>query len=128
MGAGQVRLNHRVPVGALHPQGQLVAGDGGVVDEDIDAAELFERLGEARLDLLFARHVHRDGQRLAAALLDFPFERGELVRAARRQHQARAVLGEQQGRGAADALRRPGDNGDSLLDGHEAASCVAPAS
>ena len=35
---GQVRRQHRVPVLALHPHQQLIAGDAGIADDDVEPA------------------------------------------------------------------------------------------
>ena len=37
--AGEVGAEHCVPVVELHAEGEGVAGDGGVVDENVEAAE-----------------------------------------------------------------------------------------
>ena len=43
---------------------------GGVVDEDVDLAELVSDLLEDVADLVAVGHVHLDGERLAAHLAD----------------------------------------------------------
>ena len=48
---------------------------GGVVDQDVDLADLVLDLLEDFLDLLAVRHVHLDRQRLAPHLADL-FRRG----------------------------------------------------
>ena len=61
--AGQIHLEHAVPVLALHAHQQLVAGDAGVVHEDVDAAVLREDLAERRLGGRRVGHVHQDDVR-----------------------------------------------------------------
>ena len=43
--AAQIRVDDRVPIFHRHAHGQAVARHAGVVDEDIDLAEVFENLG-----------------------------------------------------------------------------------
>ncbi len=40
IGGSEIGLQDGVPVGALHAHDELVAGDAGVVDQDVDFAEL----------------------------------------------------------------------------------------
>ena len=57
VGGSQIGIEHGVPVGALHAHDQLVAGDAGVVNQDVNLAELRERSFEGGFDLVFFRHV-----------------------------------------------------------------------
>ena len=50
-----------VPVFELHAQGQSVAGDGGVVHEDVELAEFREKLLEAGFHLRGIGYVHGNG-------------------------------------------------------------------
>ena len=59
----EVHLEHAVPVLALHAHQQLVAGDAGVVHQDVDAAVLREDLPERRLGGRRVGHVHDDRRR-----------------------------------------------------------------
>ena len=122
-------LQHGVPIVELHPQRQRVARDRGVVHEDIEPAEFRERLLETVFHLRGVGHVHRDGQRFAPGGRDFPGERGELIGAACRQHNLGARLGQRQRCGAADALRRAGNESDFIFERkHELDSYVSATS
>ena len=57
---------HVVPIRALHAQHQPVAGDPGIVDQDLDFTESFQNSPGAGLDGLFAGHIQREGRSLAA--------------------------------------------------------------
>ena len=59
--AGQVRREDVVPILALHPQGQDVPRDSGVVDEDVDRAEVCDHRLGALFDRVFTRDVQRKG-------------------------------------------------------------------
>ena len=56
----QVGGEHLVPVVALHAQHQLVAGDAGVVDQDVDPAVRCERAVDQRVDRGGVGHVDAD--------------------------------------------------------------------
>src|SRR5712675_1366256 len=43
---GEVHIEHRLPILVLHAQGEIVAGNAGIVDEDIELAH--RRVGVAR--------------------------------------------------------------------------------
>ena len=77
-GAGEIGGEDVVPVVALHAQGEDVAGDAGVVDEDFDAAEVFDDGLGAGFDGLFAGDV--EGKRVGGAAdgCDFFGQGGEL--------------------------------------------------
>ncbi len=57
IGGGQVRLQNGIPVGTLHSHHELIAGDAGVVDQDVDLPELRNRRLHHGLDLLFLAYV-----------------------------------------------------------------------
>src|SRR5258708_2617102 len=77
--ARKIGSDDRVPIVRLHAHGQTVAGDGGVVDEDIDFAEFFEDGFKAGLDLIDIGDVHLDGERFATLDDDFLNTFGELL-------------------------------------------------
>ena len=56
-GAGKVGAQDVVEVGELHAQGEAVLGDAGVVDQDLDLAEVGEHGLRAGLDGLLAGDV-----------------------------------------------------------------------
>src|SRR5690606_22751534 len=87
----------------------------GVVDEDVDVAELVDHAPDVAGDLLLVGHVagHRDG-RPAVALdpLDRALGRRRVDVVAR---DLRTVAGQRQRDAAADVRARPGDQGDLAL-------------
>ena len=100
-----------VPVGALHAHDELVAGDAGVVDQDVDFAELGDDGFDRGFDLLFVGDVESEGGGLAAGGGDFADQFVQFFLIASGYGHGRAVFGEAQGAGASDALRRAGDEG-----------------
>ncbi len=87
----------------------MVAGDAGVVDEDVDFAELGDGGFHGGLDLLFVGDVESEGYRLAAGGGDFADQFVQFFLIARGYGYGGAVFGEAQGAGAAYALRGSGD-------------------
>jgi hypothetical protein len=78
--------------------GDLVRGldrllDPGVVEGDVQAAEALDRRGQRVLDLLAARHITRDSERLSSRLLDQAGGRAGTVRGHVGDHDARALAG-----------------------------------
>ena len=122
-GAGEVGGEDVVPVFALHAEGKGVAGDAGVVDEDIDAAEVGDDGAGAVLDGVFAGDIERVGAGASAGAavgigcagegVDFADDLGELVGAAGGEGDGDAELGETDGAGATDSLGCSGDEGDA---------------
>ncbi len=115
MRAGQVRAQHGVPVLRLHAHGQAVARDGGVIDQDVQLAEFFDRLAESGLHLLGVGYIHRHGQRFAAGCGNFGHHGRQFFRVPRRRGHARAGLRQRKRRGAPDSLRRAGHQSDSIF-------------
>ena len=60
MRAGKVGAQHGVPIFELHAQRESVAGDGGVVHQDVELAELRENLLERDFYLRGIGYVHWD--------------------------------------------------------------------
>jgi hypothetical protein len=84
LGGGIGRLAHDQAVPLV--VGDLVCGldrllDAGVVEGNVQAAEALDRRGQRRLDLVAARHVARDSERMAAP----PARSGERSRRHRRR-------------------------------------------
>src|SRR5476649_1708754 len=78
MSAGEIGADDGVPVVGLHAHGEAVASDGGIVDENIEAAEFFGDLLEPGFDLLGVGYVHFYSEGLTARGGDFADEQGEL--------------------------------------------------
>ena len=101
-GRGQVGRDHRVPVVALHPHQQLIAGDAGVADDDVEPAV---PLDDRRRQLLERRRVgdvDADAPRRARRSSAIAATVSGGVVAARRGHHDRALR-----RRAARAIARP---------------------
>ena len=119
-GASEVDVDHHVPAALVHVGEQLVAGDAGVVDDDVRAAVPFEdELGE-----LVGGVGRGDVQGEGRA--------ADLVRGLRQRlaggrdvgaDDVRAVAGEDLGDGRADTAGRTGDDGDLA----RRAACPSPA-
>jgi hypothetical protein len=86
-------LQHGIPVGALHAHDQLVAGDAGVVDQDVDFAELGDGGFDGFLDLVFVGDVEGEGRGLAAGRGDFGDEVVEFFLSAGGDGYRRAFFG-----------------------------------
>src|SRR5690625_5754549 len=69
-GAGQVGVEHLLPLLALHAQREGVAGDAGVVDEHLDGAQLAAHILDKLHALALDAHVRLEGLRLPAGRLD----------------------------------------------------------
>ena len=108
-GAEQVRLEHLAPGIEAHPHDQVVAGDAGVVDEDVDLAEGAEGGGDQGLGGFGLHDVAGLGHRAPAERLDRDgrVARRDLV-AAVAERDVRALLREAQHDRPADAARAAG--------------------
>src|SRR5258708_5493260 len=113
--AGKIGSDDRVPIVRLHAHGQAVAGDGGVVDEDIDLAEFFEDGFEAGFDLVDVGDVHFYGEGFAALGNNFLDEFGKFFLVASGDGNFGPGFGERVRRVAADALRRTRDHSYFIL-------------
>ena len=56
----EIGIDHRIPHVAAHPQQRAVAGDAGVVDQNLDRTMLGDDLGDAGLACLEAADVEFD--------------------------------------------------------------------
>lgn len=103
--AFQVDADHFVPLcfGDVGHRREARAGDAGIVDRAIEAAEFLQRGLDHRLDLGDTAHVGGDEQRFAAEPGDSPHDVFTLFGAARRDDDFRALLGEFQRGRRADA-------------------------
>ena len=107
-GAAQVRVDDLLPVLVAHARDQRVARDAGVVDEDVDVAELRLDALDQRLRLRGIADVrtHRDAADLRRDRL------GRLVPGAVVHGHARAAARQLARDGGADAARAARDEGD----------------
>src|SRR5271170_262905 len=106
---GKVSLQDGVPVSALHAHDELVAGDAGVIDQDVDLAELADGGLDGGLDLPFVGDVEGKGRGLAACGGDLVHQIIQLVLITRGYGYCCAGAREFQCAGSSDALRCSGD-------------------
>jgi hypothetical protein len=112
---GQVGAQHIVPVRALHRHHQPVAGDAGVVHQDLDLAEALEHRFGAGLDRLLAGYIQRKRRRLAAGRLNLRHCLGQLDLIPRRQRHGGASPRQFQRARPPDSLRSAGHQRNSSL-------------
>ena len=91
---GEIGLQHRVPVGAFHAHDELIAGDAGVVDQDVDLCRTGRWRFDGGLDLLFVGNIEGEGCGLAARGRDFADQFIQLLPIARGDGDRRAFPGE----------------------------------
>ena len=121
-GALEIRIDDHVPILLGHAHGKAIAGEAGVVDQDVDAGEIGEDLLDERLHGGVVGDVHGVGLG-QAGVLRVDLIGGALgirLRAGNHGH-ARAFAGEAQGDGVADAAAGAGDDGDLIGESHKGA-------
>src|SRR5580692_6340401 len=104
-GGGEISLEHGVPIGTFHPHHKLIASNSGVVNENVNFAELGDGGFNGRFDLLFIGDIDGEGNGFASGGGDFGDQFIELVLITRGDSNGRAFFGKAQGAGTADALR-----------------------
>jgi hypothetical protein len=113
-GALQMHRDDRVPIVVGHLVDQIVAGDAGVVDEDVERAEAQRDLLDQALDFVGDGDIGLEAERLD------PIARGDLcrhrlggVKIEIAQRHRSAVLGQPFGGRRADPARPAGDQRDA---------------
>src|SRR6266852_579902 len=124
MSAGEIGAEDGVPVVGFHADSEAVAGDGGVVDEDVEAREFFEDGLEADFDLVEVGDVHFDSEGFPALSGELLDEGGEFFFVARGDGDLGAGFGEGQGGVAANALGGAGDEGYFVFQGEHFCSVL----
>ena len=114
IGAGEIGVDDGVPVGALHAHDQLVAGDAGVVDQDIDLAEVRKSGLDCGFHVVFGCDIHLESGGVAACGFDLFDHGGEFFFIARAERDGVSGFSEGDGAGTSDALRCAGDEGGAL--------------
>ena len=79
------------------------AGDAGVVDEDVEATVMTDRLLDQAFDIRLSGHVRGDSDRVATGSPDLLHTLAQLRPAARGDHNTRALAGEELGGRPSDA-------------------------
>src|SRR6185503_3281927 len=96
-----------------------------IVDEDVEPAEIRERLGDDTSAVDRLADVSGDSEDLAAGLVADGFRRGfQLLRTSRHQRDIGAIGREPAGNAIADAFARPADDRYLALQAH--AACSSP--
>src|SRR5258708_4048300 len=106
MRGGQTRIQHCVPIRALHAHHELVASDAGIVHQEVDLANLGERRLDSRLHLLFVRHVDDENRGFASRRRNLDDQFVKFLPIARRYRDGCALPRQRQGAGMTDTLRR----------------------
>src|SRR4029077_16863710 len=109
----QIRAEHSVPVGTLHAHYELIACNPGVVDQDVDLAELGKHRFTGGLDLRFIADVNREGRSFPACPGNFPYQFIKLLLIARRQGDRSPCTRQLQRATPPNSLRRAGDQRNS---------------
>jgi len=108
----QVDVQDEVPDLVVHVVEGLVPGDAGVVDQDVDLAELVRGRIHHPAGLLHVHRVVGRDQHLAAGVLDGLGRLFSRLGIDVVHHDGRALLGEQLRRGRSDPPAGAGDDGD----------------
>ena len=112
VGAFQDGVDHGVPVRFRHLEQVLVAGEAGVVDQDVDAAVGARCLVGHGPHLAVVADVQHGADGLEAGFLQAGDSLAHGVGVDVGDHDARAFARQRQGRGVADAAAGSGDDGD----------------
>ena len=99
-----------LPILYRHLGEGLVRPDRGIVDQDVDTAELGQGARRERVDLVLLGDIGKDGDRLDPKVADLARDRVDLgLVSAGVDHDVGALRRQFQRRGAADIAARPGD-------------------
>ena len=124
--AGQVNVDHRLPLGQAHLadfavldlDGQTVAQNTGIVDQAVDGAEVGGDLSNHVGYLLFVCHVAQVGTGIATGGLAGGYGFVEFFLIEVNQRQLGALGGQVFAHGAAQTLATTGDDDDFILQLH----------
>src|SRR3984957_670894 len=105
---GEVDLQHRLPIPVAHAHRKPVAGDSGIVDQDVELAERRLRLADQALRLVGLGKI---GGEDMSALAKFGGERRQRRFARAGEHDGGALGVQRAGDRPADAAPRVGDKG-----------------
>ena len=106
-------MDHGIPLVFAHAHQQSVAGNAGVVDQDVDAAEILDDLVHECLRLVEIRSVRAVAFGADAFPGQFGFEGlSFFYRRKVRKCNGSSLSGERLGDAPADAARSPRDEGD----------------
>ena len=112
-GAGEIAVQHRMPLRDGIELGLLADAHAGIVDQDVEPAIRLHRVGDQRAAGVFLQNVDRNGARLGAGLLDLLDGLFALGGVAACDDDRRASLGHAQGHAEADAAIAAGHHGDT---------------
>ena len=120
----EVELHHVAPVAEVAVLHLADLGHAGRVDEDVEAAEVIDRVLHRVGGFPLVGHVGRPGERLSAGGLDLGRQVEQPVGPAGDQRHLRPRRGEGDGGGPADPRRGAGDQG--RLPGQDASHGAYP--
>jgi hypothetical protein len=109
-----MHVEHGLELNVGHLEQRRIPVKAGVVDDDVQTAERLESPFDESRRRLGRRHVADHG--LGAALADVGADLVHRVGVGSVHHHPRALGGEQLSGGAADAARRPGDQGGTTVE------------
>ena len=66
--AGQVDVDHRLPIGERHVPDRRGPLDAGIVDQDVKSAKAIERFGDHGVDLVFAGNIGCERDRVPSGI------------------------------------------------------------
>src|SRR5260370_16707325 len=79
MGPSKIGGDDRIPVGPLHAHKQSIAGDAGVVHENINFPKLVYHGFGSGLDFIFVGNIHFEGSSFAAGSFDLAYNLSEFL-------------------------------------------------
>src|SRR6266851_4209982 len=107
----QIGAEYGIPVGTLHAHYQLIACNPGVVDQNVDLAELSYRGFAGGLDLRFIADVNCEGRSRSACGSNLPRQLIKFLLTARRQGDSSPGTGQLQRATPPNSLRCASDQG-----------------
>src|SRR3990170_3836462 len=114
--AAQVGRDHLLPLLDTHPADGTVAVDAGVVDQDVDAAELLDRGVDHALDVIRVGDSRLNSDRLLPLVLELCQQLLRLLLALEVvDHDLAAVVRQLAHDGAAEPAGATGDDGDLIV-------------
>src|SRR5438067_1994849 len=113
--SSEVGIEHGVPIRTLHAHDKLIAGDTGIVYQDVDLAESVECSFEPCFDLVFLSDVHCDTRGLSAGSSYFRFNLPKLLHIACSKCHAGTLCREPQRASPTNSLRCSRDKSKSAF-------------
>jgi len=106
---------HIVPIGPFHHHHQAVAGDSGIVHQNLDFAKARQNRLHGVLDGFFAGHIQRKGRSRASRSLNLSSHFGQLAFISRSQGHRCPIRCQRQRASPSNPLRCPGHQGNPSI-------------